>query len=1135
MPTARDLLISSVEEKRPLVLLLGQDAWADSQHGDALLGVALGKLGLGSELKRHGWSATLGIDPMPAEYYDWLADRFERRVHPESVEILSELPWSAVFTSSIDPTLTKLLSRRGRQAEPILTESEKPRAARSAARPPLYYLFSRAGEQDPNAQPPADRIRLNTRRTRHAVPILNKTLDTATALGTIVVEGFRYGRDWLRFEDLLGALDGASDSQVLWFGGRPDLNEEDAAIFAAMEQARRIVVDPARLGTVTAEMRATGRLSDLTPPDSEDAGIVSFGDGKRLEVAPEERLRVEAVASIVDDSWTPSFLAPLGPDSEYDSFRRFHGDLGGPRLLVEGVRRGFAIERDFERDLFQRVRSALADRSEVQAPIIVEGQSGSGKSVALARIVATVRERKVAPVLYSVGRIPQTEEISSFCQAAERAQAQATLIVCDANRDVDHYDGLLSGLRSRGRRVVVLGSQYRAVNRDNVGSLEAVEAPATLSETERPQLADLLNSYFDVADHSLLKDSHLLAFLYRWLPASRPRIGSGLSAEASDVVRRLDERGRQSQAVLPITQLHQQLIEKGYLSEYEPIFSARQIDALDSEGGAAGRIIDLIMVAGSLNCAVPVNLLLRAVSDHHHPMDSALISDLFRDLDLFRWVQGDSEGDDLLLLPRLTLEAQLICNRRLGSPQHEGDVLVELIGSVRQGIDDTHERKFLLSLLQQIGRDGPRGNRYKQAYVDFARKLTKLRERFNVVDARLILQESAFRRSAVRENQVNDDQRFELLEEARDAVQTALDEIDSGKLWAARRTRQYLLGERAALYGFIANDRAQRKGRSADIWSAYTAARVAVRHAVSVSDNYYPHDVGLWIPADLYESTDLTELQRQELAADIYSALDQVERDALPPNQLERFDQRRMSVAQTLGDYELTEQAFIELEKNGSTAGYFLRAREYAPDFNMDDVEVTSPDDLKKAKSAADFLTDRFDKIQQDERCLSLLLECRWIAAMRRRPLRGERQPLPTGELRLHFLDIVRSLNEAAGESSRYATRYLGAVLAWLTRDYVGARNIFHQLYQETDGVYSRRISKRHVVSHRDGTPKRFTGRVERNIGEGRWLIRIDGLNQTVALVDRDFPYDAVAVGRTLTGFGIAFNFIGPIADPIRR
>ena len=1132
MPEAREILLSAIDENRPIVLVLGQNAWAESEQGDPILESVLDVLGRTGELKR-GWAALLD-EPFPEDRYDWLAERFERRVKPPHIEVIGQIPWSAIFTSSLDPTLTRLFSDQGRTVETILTENEYARAARSRARPPFYFLFSRAGEKDPNALPPSNRIELTGRRSRHAIPLLNRLPDTATALGTIVFDGFLGEGDWLRFEDIVGSITGCNKGQVLWFGGRPGLQHDDEIIFADMENEGTIVTESKRLGTVLAELRALGQLSDVLPISSEDVGIVSIGEGRILETSAEGRLRVEAVASIVDDSWT-AFLTPLGEDTNYEAFRRFHGVLGGPRLLVEGVRRGFAIDRDFEQDLFVRIADALSDHSRFDSPIVVEGQSGTGKSVALARLVARARLEMHSPVLYGIGRIPQPEEVSGFCEAAESAGAEATLIVVDANRPVDFYDELLSGLRSRGRRVVVVGSQYRTGEIEGNADYERIEAPATLSDSEKHKFVAMLSNFFEGPDPEQIRDHNFLAYLYRCLPASRTRIGSGLGAEARASEALLRQRVRQPRPIVVLTQLHQQLIEKGIISEYQPIFDDHQVDILQSGENPGGKIIDLVMVGGSLNCPVPLNLLIRSVTDERHRIDSDFASELFGNLDLFRWDSRDSQGDDLLVFPRLTLEASLISARRLGSAESEAARITELIALVRQGIDSGHERAFLLNLLQQIGRDGPRGNRYRRAYVDFARRLTELRQRFNVVDASLMLQESAFRRAAVREDQVDNDEKFTMLEEAREAVQTALDDIDSGNLRVQRRTYQSLLVERAALYGFLTNDLAERKEPAGDIWTAYQASRVAIRKAVSAADNYHPHDVGLWAPADLLRSANLPESQRAELTADIYSMLDQVEPEALPPNQRIRFLDRLQRVGTTLGDLQLSNSAFNDLEKLGSTAGYFLRAREYAPNLSNYDVDVDDVDDLENAQIAADYLTGLFDKIQQDERCLSLLLECRWIAEMGRRPLRGERQPLPVGDGITALLDIVHTLNSAAGESSQYRTRYLEGVLTWLSEDFPAARNIFRQLEHETDNVYRRRIFRRHLVSDANQTPRKFDGRIERQSGERRWRVRVHQFNQVIDLIDSDFSREELRYGREISEFGIAFNFIGPIADPLRH
>lgn len=1138
MTTSSDMLISAIEEQRPIVLVLGQDAWSESEKiGDPVLNAALIKLGRDDKVHHRKWSALLDSTPIPAEFYEWLSERFKRYVHSPSLEVLSELPWSAIFTSSLDPTLVESFQGQGREPQVVLTASETPPAVRSRARPPIYYMFSRAGEHDPQALPPSTRLELNNRRIGHAVPILNRVLETATTLGVVIVDGFVSGRDWFRIEDLLGIIGNVAPGQILWFGGRPRyLDDEISDQFDEAIASGSIQIEDQRLGSLIAELRARDRLPDMSIPDSEDMGVISLRDDKRIETTPEERLRVEAVASIVDDSWT-TFLTPLGKDTEYATFRRFHGDLEGTRLLVEGVRRSFAIERDFEQELRRQVSYAVSEHTSINTPIIVEGQSGTGKSVALARIVTYIRENKIAPVLYSVGRIPRSQDVFSFCESSEKSGARATLIVCDANKDVDQYHDLLMGLRSRGRRVVVLGSQYRTHENSDDKKYINVEAPALLSKNEQDKLTYLLNRYLDHSTSMMLENYHILAYLYRFLPASRPRIGAGLGTEARMAERTLRLRGHQVRPVRPITQIHQQLIDAGLAPSEVPLFDERQLELLVYDGDdAAGRVIDLVMASGSLNCPIPVNLLIRAVTKNYHGTDLSSIADLFRELDLFRWKDADPDGTELLISPRLMLEAQLICNRRLGGREGEAARILELIGAVRDGLDRGYEIRFLLDLLQQVSSDGPRADRYKHAYVAIANELTRLRRQHGIIDARIILQESSFRRSAILHRTVDDSESLLLLEEARDSVQYALDGITDGSIRTSRKTKQNLLVERAALYGFLANNRANNTESIGEIWSSYEAARIAVHQAVSANESYYPLDVGLWMPADLLESNSLTESQQAELAADIYSTLDQVQSDSLPPKQRQKFNERRMKVGSVLQDHQLTNQSYIELEENGSTAGYFLRAREYISQLNRSDNDIISYDDRSNAKIAADFLYNKFSKIDGDQRCLSLLLECRWIAEMGKRPLRGERQPLPVDDnMRRDFLRIVRTLNYASGEASRYIARYLEAVLTWLTDDERYAMQIFREIERETDYEFPGRVIKRHVITDLHKKPVRFEGRVERERGEGRWIVRVNNLNREVSLLSRDFPDEDVAYGRTIRDFGVAFNFIGPIADPIRR
>jgi len=1134
-----DLFATAVQEQKPLILMLGQNAWADSGGLDTVLEIALKRLGKQYD-ERAGWHYLLEGSELTTNTFEWLAERFERRAHPTSLENLADIPWSAIFTSSLDPTLNRLFSREGREPEPILIDDEFPRAVRSRARPPLYYLFSRAGVLDPNALPPRNRTELNTHRFRHTGQLLNRLHQTATAVGYIAVEGYKPGNDWLRVDDMLAAIAGAGVGKVLWFGGVPDLQGDSLTDFNSAVERGQVIVENAKLSSVISELRALGRLPDQLTPESEDVGVISFGPRSRLETSPELRLTTEAVASIVDDTWTPTFLPPLGPESEYSVFRRFHGHLEGPRLLIEGVRRDFAIERDFEGDLLRSVKGAVANHASMDGPIVVRGQAGTGKSVALARVVARVREEKSTAVLYSIGRIPQAEEVSSFCEAAEEAGARSTLIVCDANRHFDPYFDLLIGLRSRGRRAVVLGSHYLAHENDDLKWNTIINAPVNLTRNERDKLEALLSRYSEAPAPGLLEKENILGFnilgfLYRFLPPSRPRISQGLLNETFANEQVLRDFGRQSVPVTPITPLHQKLIDAGFLEAHQLIFDQEQENTFAYYEDAASKTIDFVMVAGKLDCPVPLNLLLRAANQHYRDLDPTLLGDLFSKLGLFRWQHEDKEGNGLSVAPRLTLEAQLICRRRLGSVEAEANMLLELIGAVRSGIERKEELSFLLNLLQQINPDGQRNGRYRNYLAPIARTLTEIRRKHRVVDARLMLQESAFRRAAVRTEAVDEESILPLLEEARNIVQEALDQVENGKLQAPKRTKHNLLVERAALYGFLSVDKARRKEASFEIWSSYKAARVAVERAVAATESYYPLDVGLWTPADLLDLADLSTWQRGELIADIYATLDQVEKDSLRPTQRDNFDVRRYRIGETLKDNQLTEEAYSELEERGSTAGYFLRARENAPTLEPETIEVNRAEDLMKARRASDFLSKNFQRIENDSRCLFLLLECRWISEMGRRPLRGERQPLPSEERVIgELLDIVQALNIACGDSSRYGTRYLEAVLSWLMGEYSEARRMFNELSRDTDFEYQSRVIRRHLMTASGSTPRQFEGRVEPWRGKNDWAIRVEGLSQLVPIIERDFPSASIAKGRTLKGFGIGFNFIGPIADPLR-
>lgn len=1128
--TIEQLLLRTISEKLPLVLLIGQNAWASPDGSDPVLNLAFEHIGRKGNMAGC-WKNLISAEPVPEDFYVWLAERFGRRSQPEWMRSIAGLPWSAIFTSSLDQSLAMAFTTSFREPQVILTSAEVPVAARSKARTPLYYLFGRAGTADQMAMPPRTRQEMRIRQNVHCIPILNRLAETVTALGLLIIDGMQIAEDWLDADQLLTAIEQAPSGRIIWCG--IDTIEELPHDYRALAKSGHVLTTPTRLGTILAALETRGRFSDFKI-FSDESGVISFSNGSYTP-SPDLRIRVEASASIVDDSWS-AFQAPLGREAEYAAFRRFHGEIEGPRSLVAGIQNGFAIVRDFEKDLQTKISAAIENHARY-GPLIVHGQSGTGKSIALARLVSWAREKRRAAVLYSITRVPLSTEMDEFCAEAEAHGATATLIICDVNTSLNRYSDLLFGLRSRGRRIVLVGSTYRQIDLPSIPET-FIEAQDSLSETERLGLVGLIQRFSGEETRIAVGDNrHVLINMYHLLPSSRARLARGLGKEAQSVEEHLRSRATTTRpSGKPGGVMAEKLQAVGFAASDENLLSNLVNDALQGLDDDAAKLVDYVVAPGQIGCPVPVDLLLRAMNSQHRRLDFSRIVDLFQGLDFFRWKQGET-SEDFLVSPRLILEADLICRRRMLNARTEGSRLVDLIRAARLTWDaGGTERRFLLDLLQRMGPDGPKRNHYRESYLTAARALTELRTNFGVWDPSLILQESVLRREAIKQDIVESKLRPTVLEEARSAVQAALDYLEQKKGPGAIRAKANLLVERATIFGYLAIYEAEIGSSNDAIWSAYLAARTAGRAATGVNETYFPLDVSLWVPADLLRQVDLPQQYRAELEADIYSVLDRVDPNSFPFDQQVQYDKRKYVLGQVLSSSQLSEAAFEDLKKKGISAGYFLRARSIGPQFNTDAPDDATAEDLKKSIEALAFLKENWPAVQVDERCLRYYLQCRWLSATKKRLFRGEQAPLPYHDTErrdlLQTVQLLNGLNVAPGANT---LRYLEAVLNWVLGNEQYALDIWRDLSRDSDFLDPRRVNRRHVLADERGNPQTFSGRIEAEGEPGRFTLRVDGLDRRIRLMQRDFSKHELGYGKQVRDFNIAFNYIGPTAEPVKR
>lgn len=333
----------------------------------------------------------------------------------------------------------------------------------------------------------------------------------------------------------------------------------------------------------------------------------------------------------------------------------------------------------------------------------------------------------------------------------------------------------------------------------------------------------------------------------------------------------------------------------------------------------------------------------------------------------------------------------------------------------------------------------------------------------------------------------------------------------------------------------MATDAAEGGDNPTDVWPSYLAARTAVRKALGRVDSYFPLDIGLWLPARILKSSAVSMEHSIELEADIRATLDLVDPGALDAKQFEIFQRQRLSCAEVLNDTAVSDDAFALLQQSGSTAGYFLRARQLAPS-PPDAASQATADDISKAEQSKRYLWNVYPQVAGDPRCLRLLLSCEWVATTGTWLFKDQRQPLPWAQAdRSRIRRILSELMSVSSGELQAKFRYLDAVFCWLVDDERTAVDKFRQIAAETEFIESSRVITRHEITDEEKRPVVFTGTVLRSAGENRWSVRVDELQRNVDLVATDFRQLEISRGSIIRNFTVGFNYLGPLAKPASK
>jgi len=1060
----------------------------------------------------------------------WINNRCDRLSPPEWLKTVAKFPWNGVYTTAIDTLWYRTFRTEWRTVTPIFDKKYNPPDVRSRVRLHGTFLFGSIGGDVENRPPFSKREWL--KRKLESYPILVRLREIVTPLGVLIVEGYSLDNDWLPFEEFFPVIDSLTSGQVHFFNVTDDFYRKED--FKQLVESGKIIAHAESLAHFLVTSSNQGSIKLDEKPEDFGEHTVRIQD-KVFTVPTDLWNQVSKSALILEGKFFEPVTQHL--DTRYADFLTFlHNSSNTP--VWEGYLQGFAFQRNFESTLWIKTKAALETLDKTEEPIILHGQSGTGKTISLGKLAYDATIKLHIPVLYIERRSIRlsVSDIDEFCKWAEDNNAPSTLIIWDGMEEPEQYYQTLRYLLSRGRKALLVGSSYKQNEKINTKKKQNfVEAPSNIADDEKQRLSIFLkNIDIDINLEKLLgktrQDFTFFVALYRLLPPTRNQLRQSLNKEVLqaelNIVQKVDET-----PLTPTTTLGFALYKAGFKRDSTSFTGiVQQIDGEDLN--FINKLIGLIMIPGRFGLKVPFELLLRALKSEW--MDQLAE---YLDQDIFRW-EVNSLGQ-ISIGPRHPLEADLIVQYRFGYGNAEIDFARELLLEISDAENsDSPDIQFAVDLIRSMGPNGRHWDIFAPLSLKITSALEELRENIGVINSRLFLQEATLLRESViwhTRKSIPLENSIELLEKAEIVLNQALKLVDVKNL----RLRSVILVELGTLLATKTKQLLDQNLASAtEITKIFWQAKESLNKTIFLSpDDFHPVDVLSWASLMVLNSQTLQAGEELEVKAGLLHVLFSIDGEGYDPEQQKKFQERRLEIAEYFKNKIMADDAFEALLAQGSKAGYYLRAIQPISKYLFSGEFEESH--IDKFATAANYLETNRQNISDDGKCMNLLLRSWWISKVHKPILTGERQTVPFSQSDWKY---VRDLTKAIlGTGEMYSTplvRYIHGIALFHLNEIESSLRTFKELENEAESMQGRkRIIRSYLVSTSDGKPKEYNGQVVSLNDKGdRGIVYVEELHSRVIFIPFDF-YSGKELKKndSLPKFHIAFNFIGPIADSAKR
>lgn len=789
-----------------------------------------------------------------------------------------------------------------------------------------------------------------------------------------------------------------------------------------------------------------------------------------------------------------------------------------------GYSYGFNIHRNYEDRLYRKVKKGLEGVGKANnMPLLVVGQTGTGKSISLAAIAYKIFNEKKYPVIfindpdvnfyssveYKQKRInrkgsPAFNALDSLISRLENLGAKATFLVWDtssysAGRQKCYR--LYQALLARGRKVYLLSTAYELNNNivvndidddyveESVMNKKFIECKATVEiSNEKEQLKEILlhkcnlpeQSVNNILNFYVRNSSNYLSMFYQAFDILKGDLSKGIYKEANANLNDLDKLLKDglnttisvnSVFALALKKIEVDLVSAGIVNEIGNSAISEKIEVAKDD------FIKCIAVCSQFKLKMPYDFALRILGTYNEQIIKTLTKSTF-------FVINKDYHDNYTISLRTPLEASMYISAKEMSALDEIECMIKMLDMMnpRGGYGQQQEVRLCERVIRIVGPNNVENcNRYKKGYPEIIRALKGLREERNIWEPILISQEITYLREYYgRDDTLTLEARIQVLEEAVRIADDVLEKIEH--LGISMGTRNAIIVESANSKLLLC----QLKETNDSL--IFKELRRDLRDVIRYDSLDYHAYVTLLKGSIIEFRNETDRIKQLELLESMCTVADEIMFENPDVANSEYFQRQVTKIYSLLEDNTVVQAYVDELVSNGSSAGLYVMTRkkllENKVDFRRTIENSFQENACQEVYSI--FNDERYKAVlSESEPCQYMLLNIVWLMH-NKEPiyLDGECWITRMSEdvwreiLNICNNFIARFCNDSE-DIHQFAKniRYIKALALGQLEQYNESISVLKSI-EEDSTLGLRRVFTKHMLCDENGIPKKFTGRL---------------------------------------------------------